>query len=245
MSLAGELTAQNPKGNPHMKRCICVLASTAALVLTGLQSASATVIAYTNSAAFDAAVTGETSHNFAGIAPAGGFVVANPTVAGVTFTSNNVGFVIDSGSNNNYGVPFFAGQGNTLNDPANMVSVSLGGGFKALAFFYGSYISQNEPYSATLNTGDVFNLSTPAVASDVNFLGFVSDGAAITNVDFTSLAGLNSLDGNGNALTPFGFSFDVTAFDLANPSSVPEPSTWALMVVALTAFAGTRRRNRG
>ncbi len=72
-------------------------------------------------------------------------VIANPTVAGVTFTSNNIGFVIDSGYNSNYGVPFFSGQGNIPNVPPNKVNVSLGGGFDAIGFFYGSYISQNDP----------------------------------------------------------------------------------------------------
>jgi len=227
----------------RFSKLICLLASTTALVVTGLEPASATVIEYTNSAAFDAAVIGETSHDFTGIAPPGGFVVDNPTVAGVTFTSNNVGFVIDNGYNSNYGVPFFSGQGNALNVPANSVDVSLGGGFDAIGFFYGSYLSQNEPYSATLNTGDVFDVSTPAIASNVNFLGFISDAAAITSVDFTSLAGENFPGAN----TPFGFVFDVTKFDLANPNatSVPEPAPWSLMVVALAAFAATRRRKHG
>jgi hypothetical protein len=230
-----------------MKRLASVLASTAVLVLTGLSSASAGVVVYTSSAAFDAAVNGETSHDFSGIAPAGGFVITNPTVAGVTFTSNNIGFVIDSAFNPNYGVPFFAGQGNTPNDPPNNVNVSLGGSFNAIGFFYGSYISQNEPYSATLNTGDVFNndVVTPNDAADVNFIGFVSDAGPITSIDFTSLAGLNTLNADGNPLTPFGFSFDVTQFELANPNAVPEPAPWTLLLVAVTALAFTRRRKFG
>ena len=234
----------------RFSKLICLLAATTALIVTGLvEPVSATVITYTSSAAFDAAVTGETTHDFTGIAPAGGFVIANPTVAGVTFTSNNVGFVIDSGSNPNYGVPFFSGQGILLNVPANKVSVSLGGGFDAIGFFYGSYISHNKSYSATLNTGDVFDVSTPAAASSVNFLGFISDAAAITSVDFTSLAGINTLNTDGFATTPNGFAFDITKFDLANPlanpTGVPEPPPWSLMVLALTAFAATRRRKHG
>ena len=61
-------------------------------------------------------------------------------------------FVVDAGSNANYGTSFFSGQGNSANVPANEIDISLSG-FKAIGFFYGSYLIRNEPYSVTLSTG--------------------------------------------------------------------------------------------
>jgi hypothetical protein len=244
--ILAESLSKAARGTPsvmHLSKFNCVLASAIALLLAGLQPVSAAVIVFTNPALFDAAVTGETTHDFAGIAPPGGLVVVSPTVDGVNFSSNNTPFVIDNGLNPNYGVPFFSGQGNTQNVPANEVVVSLGG-FNAIGFFYGSYASQNEPYSATLNTGDVFPLLTPPVAADVNFIGFVSDAGPITSINFTSLAGPNTLDTNGNPLTPFGFAFDITQFDLANPNQVPEPLTISLFGTGVAGALALRRRKR-
>lgn len=234
-------------------RKIGIAAAMLTLLLALSQQASATVVSYNNSASFIAAITGATSHDFAGIAPEVlppgppyGFVIGPAIVDGVKFNSDyDIPFVIANSWNSNYGVPFFAGQGVTLNDPPNKVTVSLTG-FNAIGFFYGSYISQNEAYSATLNTGDVFNLSTPANAPDVNFIGFVSDAGPITNIDFASLAGLNALDANGNPLTPYGFTFDITKFTLgnANTSPVPEPSTLILVGAGFAGVALLRRRNK-
>ena len=222
------------------------LASAVALVLVGLQPASAAVISYTNAAAFDAAVTGEATYDFTGIAPplpGLGFAVVNPTVAGVTFTSNNIPFVIDTSFNPTYGVPFFSGQGNTPNSPPNSVNISLSG-FKAFGFFYGSYVSANEPYSVALNTGDIFALSTAASAGSLNFFGVISDAFGLTSIDLTSTAGLNTLDANGDPLTPFGFAFDITQFKLANSTAVPEPITLSLFGAGLAGAVATRRRKK-
>lgn len=239
------LTREKIRTN-FVKRSICIITATAAIALAGMQSASATVVSFTNPAAFVAAVTGATDHDFQGVAlPSIGFVFGNQTVDGVSFASNGNPFVIGPGFTNNYGVQFFAGQDsitNQANNPANKVSVSLAGS-TAIGFFYGSYLSQNEPYSAVLNTGDVFNLATPGNAPDVNFIGFVSDAAALNHIDFTSLAGLNTLDANGNAITSFGFTFDITHFILADAktNNVPEPNSLALIALGLTAAAIRRR----
>ena len=212
-------------------------ATTIALLALGAQPAAAAVVVYTSQIAFNAAVVNAVDYDFTGIAPANGFVVTSPTVGGVNFASNGTPFVIDTGSNPTYGTPFFSGQGNGDNNPANMVTISLAGR-SAFSFTYGSYISSNEAYSAMLNTGDSFNFATALTQGTPQFLGFVSDGAAISSITLTSAAGPN-LD----ASTGYGYAFDVTGFTLADGAPVPEPATWAMMISGF-GLAGAMMRRR-
>jgi hypothetical protein len=203
--------------------------------------ASASVTAFTDITAFNAAVTGATTANFEGIAPANDIAFGDQLVDGVTFTANGAPFVIDVGATPNHGASFFSGQGNHDNVPANSVSVSLTG-FNAVGFFYGSYINTSEPYSAMLSTGDVFNISNPANTSDLNFIGFVSDGAAIDSIIFTSIAGPNLNDGSTNYA--YGYAFDITSFVLANPvAPVPLPAAAWLFGSGLFGLLAQRRRS--
>ena len=213
-------------------------ATTLALFVLGAQPAAAAVVAYTSQSAFNAAVTNAVNYDFEGIAPVGGTLFGNATVGGVSFVSNTVlAAVVDPGATPDYGVSFFTGQGNAPNDPANMVTISLAGR-NAFGFTYGSYISTNEAYSALLSTGDVFGFATAATRGTARFLGFVSDGAAITSLTLTSLAGVNGVPTEG-----FGFAFDVTSFTLAD-SAVPEPATWAMMIGGFGLAGATLRRRK-
>ena len=225
----------------------------AGTLLVSSASASAAVTVYTNQAAFNAAVSGAASYGFAGIAPTNSpnpgnnFIVINPTVNGVTFTSttaNGAPFVIDTSSNSVYGVPFFSGQGNAENIPANNVTVTLPG-YGAFGFTYGSYISSAETYSATLNTGDVFNFSTGATNGTPQFIGFVSD-TPLTSASLTSTAGPNDLTPGGNN-QGYGYAFDIINFSLGSPTAgaVPEPATWAMMLLGfgMVGFAMRKRSN--
>ena len=52
-------------------------------------TALASVMEYTNTASFNAAVSGATSYNFEGIAPVNGYSIGNTTVGGVTFADDS------------------------------------------------------------------------------------------------------------------------------------------------------------
>jgi hypothetical protein len=216
-----------------------LLAATLTIAALPSVPAAASVTLYTDEPSFLAAVTAAAKQGFSGIAPVGGIADVSPTVAGVTFTSNNIPFVIDTGSNASYGVPFFSGQGNADNVPANSVTISFTG-YQAFGFHYGSYISTNESYTAVLNTGDVFNFATAATQATPLFLGFVST-TPLTSITLTSTAGANVLDPNGGSATGYGYAFDIPDFTLANPAGVPEPMTWAMMTIGFGALGATAR----
>lgn len=206
------------------------LGLTAVIALLALSSApaSASVIEFTSDAAFNTAVSGASTYNFAGIAPASGFVSGNVTVGGVTFSSDHP-FVIDANAGyGSYGASFFSGQNSTPNLVATLA------GATAIGFFYGDYYAASTPFSVTLSTGDIFNnLTTPVKAGvDTGFIGFTSD------TQITSVAFAEPNDGDA-------YVFDVTQFVLASASStVPEPATLALLGLGLAGMGAIRRRKQ-
>lgn len=206
-----------------MKSLRSALAMIATLAAFVTAPASAGVVAYSNLAAFNAATVGNVSHNFEGIAPAGGFAFGNVTVDGVDFSAAGNAFVIDAGAGYaSYGASFFAGQ-----VPGDVLAVSAG--TTAIGFFYGSYAGASQAGTATLNSGDVFALMTPAAEGvDLNFIGFVSDGDIISSIHFTSSAP----------------TLDITQFITARSASVPEPGSVALVGLSLLGLSAARRRAR-
>ena len=198
--------------------------------------ASATVTEFTSMAAFNAAVSGETTYNFEGIAPAGGYInvpSGGITVGGVTFSDNypgNNAYVIDANAfYANYGASFFSGQSNEGGDTA-YVNATLLSGVTAIGFSYGSYLDPSLPFTVTLSTGDIFNLLLPTTRGiDTDFVGFTSD-TPITSVLFT-------LPGRVLAM-------DITQFEVGSAAPVPEPSTFLLIGAGLGGLALLKRRTR-
>jgi hypothetical protein len=100
------------------------LASFVAVVLVhSAAPASAAIIEYTSAAAFNAAVSGATTYNFEGIAPAGGSVGGG---GGVTFSApGNFEFVVDANAGfGHYGASFFVGRFNISNVTATLAGAT-------------------------------------------------------------------------------------------------------------------------
>ncbi len=143
----------------------------AALASTVLAGAANAATFFTDAGAFGAATSGLTHGNFTGIANVISFTSAPSfTVAGVTFDSAGVDFVIDGGlfSGAYYGgAPYYSSQGS----PKTTISF---GPITAFGMFFGSYTQASEGISFTLSDAGVFNTVLPGSRGTATFFGFTS-----------------------------------------------------------------------
>jgi hypothetical protein len=189
--------------------------------------ASASIVEYTSVAAFDSAVSGATTYNFEGIAPAGGFTGSVPPIGGVSFTapSSNANVVDANAGYGHYGASFFTGTQSAF--PFVNVTATLAGA-TAIGFSYGSFLSSSAPVTVTLSTGDMFALTTPVNNGvDTNFVGFTSS-TPITSVSFIESGG----------------AFDVINFVVASDTLVPLPAADWLLLSGLGGLSLLLRRQR-
>jgi PEP-CTERM motif len=210
-------------------RFVVVLVAVSALAL-GSQQAKATT--YTASAAFGAATTGITTDNFSSYA-AGALVPDGSSLGGLTYTFNTgagLGGAITAGFYNSF-------SGNSL--AAKQVS----GGLNSADFFYNSegftvvfptaitafgvFSNTNLPVGATLVTssGTAATTFTTYDTSTFGFLGFTSP-TPFTSATFTSSI------------------FNIPEIEYGSVTAVPEPSTWAMMILGFfgVGFMAYRRK---
>jgi hypothetical protein len=201
--------------------------------------AAASVVEYTSQAAFNAAVSGVSTFTFdqGNVPPLFTFLPNPSTFNGVTFedlpvpsnamTGGSPGLLLISASATpTYGQDFLAFQNE---DPSILGTISLAGA-TAFGFEFGSYVNVGSTATLTLNTGDTFTVTPGQTAQ---FIGFTSD-APITSV---------SLDYDNS------FTFDVLsvssgAAGAAGVGGVPEPASWALMLVGFGGLGAVLRRSR-
>lgn len=206
-----------------------------AAVLVALGSfampAGAAITTYSTQAAFDAAFPAETNINFDSIAPASGNTYlgdpGSTSVGGDTFSTSNLLFVISAlPTDGPYGSTFLTAQTSSAIEGDFTIKTH---GVTAIGFNYGAYVLGATPLTATLNTGETFNLGDPTGVAQ--FIGLSSSGAPIQSI---TLSGIDT-DAPG------------TVIDLINVSQaggVPEPATWAMMLVGIGGIGGVMRSRR-
>lgn len=211
-----------------------------ALLLAALPAAlvampAAAVTTYTSHAAFDAAVTGETTFGFdEGNSTNHYHVAANPYArSGIGFADNVTAadtatggepilFLIGKAATPNYGVDFLSFQNTQVGVSADITSR----GVTAIGFDYASYIVGG---AATVSVNGGIPVAL-AVTGTPSFIGFTS-ATPITDlkVDF-----------------PTAYSFDLTSVSYAGAvaGAVPEPASWALLVAGFGVVGAAGRRRR-
>jgi hypothetical protein len=205
-------------------------------VIAMASPAAAAVVEYTSQAAFNAATTGVSTFTFdqGNVPPLFTFEPSPSTFNGVTFedlstpnnaiTGHSASLVLVSASTTpTYGQDFLAFQNE---DPSILGTISSAGA-TAFGFTFGSYVNVGSSATLTLNTGESFTITPDTVAQ---FIGFTSD-APITSI------ALNYDD---------SFTFDVLSVSsgVAGAPGVPEPVSWALMLVGFGGLGAVMRRRR-
>jgi PEP-CTERM motif len=198
----------------------------------GIDQARATT--FTSSLAFNSATTGLTVENY-GAYSAGTAVPSGSTLGALTYTFNTA-----------------AGLGGLITNQFNsFTGESLGaaqsGGQQF--FFGGDAFTVTFPTAVTavgifanVNLGTSFSLATPTVSLsntvntyDTSTFGFfgITSSTPFTSATFTSL------DANS--------TFNIPEIEFGSVAAVPEPSTWAMMILGFcgVGFLAYRRKNRG
>jgi hypothetical protein len=212
------------------KITVAVSLFAALLYFMMLPSAEASVLTYSNPAAFDAATTEQVTNGFsAGGAPY--IPLGSPgsaTAGDVTLTANGYAFIIGTGFYDGYGADFFSGQGSI----PETITFSFSKPVDAFAFDFGSYDFANDPLTLTLSNGDTVNLRLPPTPGADEFIGLTSD-SYITSASLT--------DSTDDVLD----IIDVTTADATtvNNASVPEPGSLVLAGIGLIGLGALRRRS--
>lgn len=178
------------------------------------QAQAATI--YTNRAAFLAATSGQVIDDFEENA-SGSFTSYGSTYAGTTFTVNGTNiFTVDPDFD-----PFYQwGTGDVLDFESSPGTITVNAGITALGFDFGNPANFQGAGFVTINGVNYNLLGQP----NFNFWGIV-DTNPIGTISWNG--GLGIMD---NVTTGFG-------------AVVPEPSTWALLILGFGAVgAGMRRR---
>ena len=209
----------------------------------GADSSFAATTTYTSQGAFNAATTGLVFGDFTGGIPLpncmgsacfGGFnPLSGYNLQGATFSTPNSGGVVNVNSAGFYGAgdltaPYAVNSSYT-GTAADILTITLPGSETAFALDFGSLFNSTTA-TFSLSNGFTTSVVTPSAAFATDFLGFVS------NTPFNTIT----------LSVPSQQSWVVADFEFG-ASAVPEPSTWAMMLLGFAGlgFVGYRRRKMG
>ena len=205
-----------------------VLGAVAVGVMALASSAHAAVVEYTSQSDFDAAVPTATTFGF----HAHGVISLEPNTVsfrGLSFQDNVTAddaatggspmlFLVDHHDGPTYGKDFLSYE----NTQPEISAEILSAGTTAIGFNFGSFIPTGSA-TLTLSTGDSFVITPTSTAA---FIGFTST-SPITSVTVDY---------------PNSFAFDLVSVSVLG--AVPEPATWAMMLLGLGGLGAAMRSRR-
>ena len=154
--------------------------------------------------------------------PVGSYIVTGATG---TFSDSNIGIT-------NAAITGIVASSPALPDPTNYYAPAS----------FGFYPITNDGKGFSYD-GLFYPGGSPQASSDYPFHGGVFD---IYGIVFT-IAGGDAVNLWSNGYAPFGFSYGVgvtNGTDVLDYQSVPEPATWALMILGLAGVGGAMRASR-
>jgi len=197
--------------------------------LAAPQSASAAIVTYTNQAAFLAALSSSGTDNFNSmpLTFTGSPITRGAGSFGYTATAAN-GF-FPAGTFSDVWLSL-----NTATDPI-VISGFTGGVYSLGGLFFGSDINggyQSGNVTVSVLSGSTSASQTIVAATTSSFLGFISDSPLTS-------ARVATVQPSSGYLWPTINNLTLGSTAVA---AVPEPATWAMMIVGLGLVAGGLRR---
>ncbi|MGR6331175.1 PEPxxWA-CTERM sorting domain-containing protein [Sphingomonas sp. XXL09] len=189
-----------------------LLALTALTTVAVAAPASAATTIYTSATAFNAATINAVARTI----PASANPGSSYTLGGVTFSTTGSLLLFNDGAYGS-GIAYLADDRQNMGGPNYNIAATT----NALALTLGSYFGGNT-FSYVVN--GVTQSITLGNNRATSFLGFTSDTPI--NVSFS---------------VPTNAELDVTGFTTAT-AAVPEPATWALMILGMGAVGFAMRR---
>ncbi len=173
-----------------------------------------------------AATTGDTTYGFSAFAPATGYTNNGPSLTDgpVTFSGTAVLAMSAGLFGTSYGAPFISVQGSDIFSDTATLTLA---GTHALSLDLESYYFPNDHLTFTLSDGSSLD-ATGLAAGHREFIGF-TDSNLITSLNIT--------DHTGGVI-------DIVDFTVSGVAGVPEPATWAMMLMGFGGLGATLRRRR-
>jgi PEP-CTERM motif len=198
----------------------------------GFGRASAAVVTYTDSTAFDAATTNQSQFNFNAALTCSGTCYVSEATAPATFSYNGVTFATPSGNITVFSADYYAKAGfgtpysSAFLAADGSLTLTLSSAVRAFGIDFATEGSSNVSFQLSNASTPVGSTSVPTTSyGPPQFEGFVSS----TPFDTITIS----------SLSPDSYLvFDVTT------AAVPEPATWAMLILGFAGIGFMYRRKQ-